>query len=159
VPLNSPDRSRALHLAREFGEHCLIGAGTVRGRDVASPTRAAAHRHAARRRRDRAQGRPALVCLPGVAGPRRSRRSTRAPTASRCFRGALSPAVLKAWRAVLPKAPRVSGRRHPSRNMAPYWVVGASGSARLEYQPGAAPDAVRAVARNTRPDSRRSGKG
>jgi 2-dehydro-3-deoxyphosphogalactonate aldolase len=61
----------------------------------------------------------------------------------------LSPAVLKAWRAVLPKDTLVFpvGGIRPD-NMAPYWAVGANGfgTGSNLYQPRAAPDKVRAVA-------------
>jgi 2-dehydro-3-deoxyphosphogalactonate aldolase len=62
----------------------------------------------------------------------------------------LSPAVLKAWRAVLPKDSLVFpvGGIRPD-NMAPFWAVGANGfgTGSNLYQPGAAVDAVHSVAR------------
>jgi len=61
----------------------------------------------------------------------------------------LSPAVLKAWRAVLPKDTLVFpvGGIRPD-NMAPYWAVGANGfgTGSNLYQPGAPATSVRAVA-------------
>jgi len=61
----------------------------------------------------------------------------------------LSPAVLKAWRAVLPRDVLVFpvGGIRPD-NMAPYWEVGADGfgTGSNLYTPGASADKVRAVA-------------
>ena len=61
----------------------------------------------------------------------------------------LAPAVLKAWRAVLPKGTLVFpvGGIRPD-NMAPYWAVGADGfgTGSNLYKPGAAPQEVAAIA-------------
>jgi 2-dehydro-3-deoxyphosphogalactonate aldolase len=61
----------------------------------------------------------------------------------------LSPAVLKAWRAVLPKDVLVFavGGIRPD-NMASYWAAGADGfgTGSNLYAPGADPAAVRATA-------------
>jgi 2-dehydro-3-deoxyphosphogalactonate aldolase len=61
----------------------------------------------------------------------------------------LSPAVLKAWRAVLPKGTLVFpvGGIRPD-NMAPFWAAGADGfgTGSNLYKPGASADAVRAAA-------------
>jgi 2-dehydro-3-deoxyphosphogalactonate aldolase len=92
-----------------------------------------------------------LVCLPGVATPTEAFAALAAGADGLKMFPAeqLSPAVLKAWRAVLPKDALVFpvGGIRPD-NMAPFWAAGANGfgtGANL-YKPGTAPDAVRAVA-------------
>jgi len=156
VPLNSPDPFESIaHLAREFGEHCLIGAGTVlRVADVSRVADAGGelivmpHGDVAIVREAKRLG---LVCLPGVATTTEAFAALDAGADGLKMFPAeqLSPAVLKAWRAVLPKDTLVFpvGGIRPD-NMAPYWAVGANGfgTGSNLYQPGAAPDAVRAVA-------------
>jgi 2-dehydro-3-deoxyphosphogalactonate aldolase len=61
----------------------------------------------------------------------------------------LSPAVLKAWRAVLPRGTLVFpvGGIRPD-NMAPFWAAGADGfgTGSNLYKPGASAETVRASA-------------
>jgi 2-dehydro-3-deoxyphosphogalactonate aldolase len=61
----------------------------------------------------------------------------------------LSPAVLRAWRAVLPRDTLVFpvGGIRPD-NMAPFWAAGADGfgTGSNLYKPGASADTVRAAA-------------
>jgi 2-dehydro-3-deoxyphosphogalactonate aldolase len=93
-----------------------------------------------------------LVCLPGVATPTEAFAALAAGADGLKLFPAeqLSPAVVKAWRAVLPRDTLVFpvGGIRPD-NMAPFWAAGANGfgTGSNLYQPGAAPDAVRAVAR------------
>ena len=156
VPLNSPDPFASIEfLAREFGERCLTGAGTVlRVEDVARVAETGGrlivmpHGDVAIVREAKRHG---LVCLPGV--------STLTEAFAALDAGAdglkmfpaelLTPAVLKAWRAVLPKETLVFpvGGIRPD-NMAPYWAVGATGfgTGSNLYQPGVAAAAVRKVA-------------
>jgi len=157
VPLNSPDPFGSIAtLAREFGERCLTGAGTVlRVADVARVARAGGelivmpHGDVEIIREAKRLG---LACLPGVATPTEAFAALGAGADGLKMFPAeqLSPAVLKAWRAVLPKDALVFpvGGIRPD-NMAPYWAVGANGfgTGSNLYQPGALPSAVRRVAK------------
>jgi len=156
VPLNSPDPFESIaRLARRFGDRCLTGAGTVlKVEDVARVADAGGklivmpHGDVAIVREAKRLG---LVCLPGVATTTEAFAALDAGADGLKMFPAeqLSPAVLKAWRAVLPKDTLVFpvGGIRPD-NMAPYWAVGANGfgTGSNLYQPGADPDAVRAVA-------------
>ena len=156
VPLNSPDPFDSIgRLSRKFGAGCLTGAGTVLAVEEVSRVAAAGgnlivmpHGDVAIVREAKRHG---LVCLPGV--------STLTEAFAALDAGAdglkmfpaelLTPAVLKAWRAVLPKETLVFpvGGIRPD-NMAPYWAVGANGfgTGSNLYQPGVAAAAVRKVA-------------
>lgn len=156
VPLNSPDPFDSIAtLAREFGERCLTGAGTVlRVADVARVADAGGrlivmpHGDVAIIREAKRLG---LACLPGVATPTEAFAALDAGADGLKMFPAeqLSPAALKAWRAVLPKDALVFpvGGIRPD-NMAPYWAVGANGfgTGSNLYKPGAPADEVRAVA-------------
>jgi 2-dehydro-3-deoxyphosphogalactonate aldolase len=156
VPLNSPDPLTSIGaLAREFGERCLTGAGTVLRVDEVEQVARAGGRLIVMPHGDVAIVREAkrlgLVCLPGV--------STLTEAFAALEGGAdglkmfpaelLTPAVLKAWRAVLPKETLVFpvGGIRPD-NMAPYWAVGANGfgTGSNLYRPGTPATAVRKVA-------------
>jgi 2-dehydro-3-deoxyphosphogalactonate aldolase len=156
VPLNSPDPFASIaRLAQGFGTRCLIGAGTVLR--VADVERVAAaggalivmpHGDVAIVREAKRLG---LVCLPGVATPTEAFAALDAGADGLKMFPAeqLTPAVLRAWRAVLPKDALVFpvGGIRPD-TMAPYRAAGAAGfgTGSYLYQPGAAPDTVRAVA-------------
>ena len=156
VPLNSPEPLASIgRLARMFGERCLTGAGTVL--EVADVQRVAdaggrlivmPHGDVAIVREAKRLG---LTCLPGVATPTEAFAALAAGADGLKMFPAeqLSPAVLKAWRAVLPKDTLVFpvGGIRPD-NMAPYWAVGANGfgTGSNLYQPGAPATSVRAVA-------------
>jgi 2-dehydro-3-deoxyphosphogalactonate aldolase len=156
VPLNSPQPLESIGLlAREFGERCLTGAGTVlRVEHVARVAQAGGrlivmpHGDVAIVREAKRLG---LVCLPGVATPTEAFAALDAGADGLKMFPAeqLSPAVLKAWRAVLPKDALVFpvGGIRPD-NMAPYWAAGANGfgTGSNLYQPGAVPATVRKVA-------------
>ena len=157
VPLNSPDPLESItRLARELSEHCLLGAGTVL--EVADVRRVAEaggklivmpHGDVAIVREAKRLG---LVCLPGVATPTEAFAALAAGADGLKMFPAeqISPAVLKAWRAVLPKDTLVFpvGGIRPD-NMAPYWAAGADGfgTGSNLYQPGASAENVRALAR------------
>jgi 2-dehydro-3-deoxyphosphogalactonate aldolase len=156
VPLNSPQPFESIgKLVRAYGERCLAGAGTVL--DVAAVQRVAdaggrlivmPHGDGAIVREAKRLG---LVCLPGVATPTEAFAALAAGADGLKMFPAeqLSPAVLKAWRAVLPKDTLVFpvGGIRPD-NMAPYWAMGANGfgTGSNLYQPGASVATVRAVA-------------
>ena len=135
VPLNSPRPFESIRfLAKEFGEHCLVGAGTViDARDV-ERVRAAGGRLIVMPHSDPAVIREAkrlqMLCLPGVATVTEAFAALAAGADGlKMFPAeALSAAVLKAWRAVLPKDALVFpvGGIRPD-TLAPYWAAGANG--------------------------------
>ena len=156
VPLNSPRPFESISaLAKRFGHRCLTGAGTVRDpADVARILDAGGklvvmpHADLAVVREAKRAG--ALV-LPGVATPTEAFSALDAGADGLKMFPAegLPPAVLKAWRAVLPKSALVfpvGGIRPES--MAAYWEAGASGfgTGSNLYRPGASAGDVRAVA-------------
>jgi len=156
VPLNSPDPFESIRLLSEsLGDRCLTGAGTVlKVADVARVAEAGGrlivmpHADLAIIREAKRLG---LVCAPGVATMTEAFAALDAGADGLKLFPAelLSPAVLKAWRAVLPKDVLVFavGGIRPD-NMAPYWDAGANGfgSGSNLYKPGAPTADVRAVA-------------
>ena len=156
VPLNSPEPFESISLlARAFGERCLTGAGTVlevddvaRVHDAGGQLVVMPHGDVAIVRQAKQLG---LVCVPGVATLTEAFAALDAGADGLKMFPAeqLSPAVLKAWRAVLPKSALVFpvGGIRPD-NMAPYWAVGADGfgTGSNLYTPGAPVAQVRAVA-------------
>jgi 2-dehydro-3-deoxyphosphogalactonate aldolase len=157
VPLNSPEPLASIRtLADAFGERALIGAGTVRdpadvariaaagGRLIVMPHGDPAVIGAARQR--------GLLCVPGVATPTEAFAALDAGAdALKLFPAeALPPAVVKAWRAVLPKHVwllPVGGIRPDS--MTPYLAAGANGFGlgSALYRPGMSPAQIAAAAR------------
>jgi len=109
VPLNSPEPLASIKkLVDALGEYCLIGAGTVLSAAQVDDVAAAGGRlivmphvdveviAAARRR--------GLICVPGVATPSEAFAALRAGAdALKLFPAEqLPPAIVKAWRSVLP---------------------------------------------------------
>jgi 2-dehydro-3-deoxyphosphogalactonate aldolase len=157
VPLNSPQPlARIAARAEAFGERVRLGAGTVLdpadvggiagagGRLIVMPHAAVAIIRAAKE-----QG---LLCVPGVATPTEALEALAAGAdALKMFPAeALPPAVVKAWRAVLPKDVWLLpvGGITPE-GMAPYLAAGANGFGlgSALYQPGLAPAEVAARAK------------
>jgi 2-dehydro-3-deoxyphosphogalactonate aldolase len=156
VPLNSPRPFESIRLlAENFGDRCLVGAGTVidvtdvarvqaaRGRVIVMPHADAAVIREAKRLH--------LTCLPGVATITEAFAALIAGADGlKMFPAeALAAPVLKAWRAVLPKSALVFpvGGIRPD-NMDAYWAAGANGfgTGSNLYAPGASPTAVAAAA-------------
>ncbi len=157
VPLNSPQPLRSIELlARELGTHCLVGAGTVMstaqvdavaqagGRLIVMP-----HGDATVIRAAKAHG---LACAPGVATPSEGLAALAAGAdALKLFPAELlTPAVLKALRAVFPSEVvflPVGGIT--PQNMMDYAGVGANGFGlgSALYKPGATPQQVAINAR------------
>ena len=152
VPLNSPDPFESIaRLARRFGDRCLTGAGTVKVGEVSRVAAAGGtlivmpHGDVAIVREAKRLG---LACLPGVSTPTEAFAALNAGADGLKMFPAeqLSPAVLKAWRAVLPREVLVFpvGGIRPD-NMAQYWAVGADGfgTGSNLYTPGTTADKVR----------------
>ena len=156
VPLNSPRPFESIRrLAGEFGERCLVGAGTViaasdvaRVRDSGGGLIVMPHGDSAVIREAKHLG---LCCIPGVATPTEAFAALAAGADGlKMFPAeALPAAALKAWRAVLPRETLVFavGGIKPD-NMAPYWATGADGfgTGSNLYAPGADVEKVRAAA-------------
>jgi 2-dehydro-3-deoxyphosphogalactonate aldolase len=156
VPLNSPQPLRSIEaLARDLGGRCLIGAGTVTsalqvrqvadagGRLIVMPHGDASVIGAAKAH--------SLCCAPGVATPTEAFAALAAGAdALKLFPAEmLTPAVLKALRAVLPADTLLLpvGGITP-HNLAPYVDAGASGFGlgSALYKPGLSVAAVQAHA-------------
>ena len=156
VPLNSPRPFDSLALlSQRLGRTCLTGAGTVRDpadvarvRDAGGALVVMPHADLAVVREAKRAG---MIALPGVATPTEAFAALDAGADGLKMFPAegLPPPVLKAWRAVLPKAALVFpvGGIKPD-NMADYWAAGASGfgTGSNLYRPGVPTEEVRAVA-------------
>jgi 2-dehydro-3-deoxyphosphogalactonate aldolase len=156
VPLNSPEPYESIaRLARDFGDRCLIGAGTVLDAAQVAEVKAAGGELIVMPHADLAVIRAAkgagMVCVPGVATPTEAFAALAVGSDGlKMFPAeSMPPPVLKAWRAVLPKGALVFpvGGIKPE-SMAAYWAVGASGfgTGSNLYAPGADPAVVRKVA-------------
>src|SRR5262245_17363427 len=146
VPLNSPAALDSIgRLARAYGERALIGAGTVLDpADVPKVKQAAGklivmpHADPAVIKAAKAAG---LLCIPGVATPTEAYAALAAGAdALKLFPAdVMPPAMVKAWRAVLPKATLmlVVGGITPEK-MAGYRAAGANsfGTGSQLFQPG-----------------------
>ena len=135
MPLNSPEPLASIkRLADGLGERALIGAGTVLEPAEVQQVAAAGGRLIVMPHGDPkviAAARSAgLVCIPGVATPTEAFAALAAGAdALKLFPAeALPPAVVKAWRAVLPAAVWLLpvGGVTPTA-IAPYLAAGASG--------------------------------
>ena len=156
VPLNSPAPLESIGLLQErYGDAALIGAGTVLSLDDARAVAAAGGRLIVMPHGDVAvigeAKRAGLLCLPGIATPTEAFAALRAGADGlKLFPGELvTPPVVKAMRAVLPKAVKLFpvGGIAPE-TMVPYLAAGADGFGlgSALYKPGATPDEVRARA-------------
>jgi len=135
VPLNSPSALASIaRLRRAMAADTLVGAGTLLAADQIGPLRASGGELAVMPHADldliRAAKAAGLLCLPGVATPTEAFGALRAGAdALKLFPAELlTPPVIKAMRAVLPRATRLLpvGGITPE-NMAAYRTAGASG--------------------------------
>jgi len=156
VPLNSPQPYASIRLlAAQFGDRCLVGAGTVLDVDQVTQVNAAGGRLIVMPHGDAAVIREAkrqrLACVPGVATPTEAFAALAAGADGlKMFPAEQLPAsALKAWRAVLPPDALVFpvGGIRPD-NLAPYWAAGANGfgTGSNLYRPGATAEEVAAAA-------------
>jgi 2-dehydro-3-deoxyphosphogalactonate aldolase len=157
VPLNSPDPFESIAiLSKSFGDHALIGAGTVMtGDDIAGVNSAGGrlivtpHCDLGLIGQTKAAG---LYCVPGVATPTEAFAALGAGAdALKAFPAEMiSPATIKAWLAVLPRGTRilpVGGI--DEQNMKRYAIAGATGFGLGSslFRPGDPIDITRANAR------------
>jgi len=135
VPLNSPRPIDSIALLQQaFGDRCTIGAGTVRTLSDIDAVAATGARLIVMPHADikiiAAAKRAGMHCVPGVATPTEAFAAIDAGAdALKLFPAEqLSPAVLKAWRSILPAAVPLLpvGGIAPER-MADYVVAGADG--------------------------------
>ncbi|MFC5434963.1 2-dehydro-3-deoxy-6-phosphogalactonate aldolase [Rhodanobacter umsongensis] len=135
VPLNSPQPMESIRrLCSALGDDCLIGAGTVMTPAQVKQVAAAGGRLIVMPHADtaviRAAKQAGMVCVPGVATPTEAFAALAAGADGLKLFPAeqVSPAGLKAWRAVLPAGVPVLpvGGIVPG-NMAPWVAAGAQG--------------------------------
>jgi 2-dehydro-3-deoxyphosphogalactonate aldolase len=157
VPLNSPQPLQSIErLVRELGTRCLVGAGTVMGAAQVDAVAQAGGRLIVMPHGDEAVIRAAkargLYCAPGIATPTEGFAALAAGAdALKLFPAELlTPAVLKALRAVFPSEVLfVPVGGITPQNLAAYAAAGADGFGlgSALYRPGAAAQDVAARAR------------
>ena len=153
VPLNSPDPFQSIGiLSKAFGARAIIGAGTVMTLDDIAGVNSAGgrlivtpHCDPGLIRQTRAAG---LYCIPGVATPTEAFSALNAGAdALKAFPAEMiSPAVLKAWLAVLPLGTRIMPVGGiGEHNMKEYAAAGATGFGLGSslYKPGDTIDTTR----------------
>jgi 2-dehydro-3-deoxyphosphogalactonate aldolase len=135
VPLNSPDALDSIaRLARRMPADAVVGAGTVLGVQAVADVQAAGGRVIVMPHADveviRAAKARGLFCVPGAATPTEAFAAVNAGAdAVKLFPAELiTPTIVKAMRAVLPKALKLLpvGGITPD-NMGPYVKAGAAG--------------------------------
>lgn len=135
VPLNSPEPLRSIELlAKRFGSEALVGAGTVMSAAAVADVTSAGGALIVMPHSDpeviRAAKASDAWCLPGVATPTEGFAALKAGADGlKLFPGeALPPAVVKAWRAVLPpNVPLLPVGGIAPETMAEYVAAGAAG--------------------------------
>ena len=135
VPFNSPSPLESIALLQQaFGDRCTVGAGTVRTPAMVEAVATTGARLIVMPHADvaviAAASRAGMLCVPGVATPTEAFAAIDAgAVALKLFPAEqIAPAVLKAWRSVLPgDVPLLPvGGIDPAR-MAAYVVAGAGG--------------------------------
>jgi 2-dehydro-3-deoxyphosphogalactonate aldolase len=135
VPLNSPEPMRSIKLLSDaFGDRALVGAGTVLTTAQVNEVAGAGGKLIVMPHGDVAviaeAKRQGLYCIPGIATPTEAFAAFHAGAdALKIFAAEhISPAVVKAWRAVLPKTLALLpvGGITPE-NMGPYVAAGVRG--------------------------------
>lgn len=157
VPLNSPDPYRSIRIqADRFGDRAVVGAGTVlRPEEVARVADAGGRIIVSPNLNEevvRATKRCGLVSVPGVFTPSEAFRALDAGAdALKLFPGdGLSPKVVKALRAVLPKGTLLCVTGGVDADNLGDWIAGGSdgvGIGSALYKPGKTIDAVAADAK------------
>ncbi|GLQ48439.1 2-dehydro-3-deoxy-6-phosphogalactonate aldolase [Dyella lipolytica] len=153
VPMNSPEPLDSIRqLSSSLGERCLIGAGTVLRSEHVAQIAAAGGRLIVMPHADvaiiTAAKRAGMYCVPGVATPTEAFAAIHAGAdAIKLFPAEqITPVVLKAWRAVIPRDLAILpvGGITPE-TMAPYIAAGASGFGlgSALYVPGRDTDDIR----------------
>jgi 2-dehydro-3-deoxyphosphogalactonate aldolase len=135
VPLNSPEPMASIkHMTQSLGDDYLIGAGTVMSAAQVKEVAAAGGRLIVMPHADtvviRAAKEAGLYCIPGVATPTEAFAALAAGADGlKLFPAEQSnPAVLKAWRAVLPAhIPVLPVGGIGPHTMAPWLAAGATG--------------------------------
>lgn len=135
VPMNSPEPLESIRqLATALGDRCLVGAGTVLRVEQVAQIEAAGGRLIVMPHADTAiiaaAKRAGMYCVPGVATPTEAFAAIQAGAdAIKLFPAEqLGPAVLKAWRAVMPRdLPMLPVGGITPETMAPYIAAGANG--------------------------------
>jgi 2-dehydro-3-deoxyphosphogalactonate aldolase len=157
VPMNSPQPLESIRILSHDLPACLIGAGTVMSAADVDGVAAAGGRLIVMPHADLAVVRHAksrgLLCVPGVATPTEAFAALAAGAdALKLFPGEmLTPPVVKALRAVLPKDTLVLPVGGVSEdNMAQFWAAGANGFGigSSLYKPGSSAAEVSARARS-----------
>lgn len=153
VPMNSPEPLESIRLlSSALGQQCLIGAGTVLQSEQVPDIAAAGGRLIVMPHADTAVIRTAkaagMYCVPGVATPTEAFAAIQAGAdAIKLFPAEqLAPAVLKAWRAVMPRdLPMLPVGGITPETMGLYVTAGASGFGlgSALYVPGRDKDDVR----------------
>jgi 2-dehydro-3-deoxyphosphogalactonate aldolase len=152
VPMNSPEPLESIRLlSSTLGDNYLIGAGTVMSTEQVTQIAAAGGRLIVMPHADTtvitAAKRAGMYCVPGVATPTEAFAAIQAGAdAIKLFPAEqLGPAVLKAWRAVIPRdlAMLPVGGITPE-SMAPYIAAGANGFGlgSALYAPGRSADDI-----------------
>jgi 2-dehydro-3-deoxyphosphogalactonate aldolase len=157
VPLNSPDPYRSIRIqAERFGGEAVVGAGTVLNAEEVARVADAGGRIIVSPNLNeevvRATKRCGLISVPGVFTPSEAFRALDAGAdALKLFPGdGLSPKVVRAMRAVLPKGTLVCVTGGVDADNLGDWIAGGSdgvGIGSALYKPGKAVEAVAADAR------------
>ena len=157
VPLNSPQPADSIRTLRDhLPADTIVGAGTVldpaavkQVADAGGELIVMPHADVTVIRTAKERG---LFCVPGVATPTEAFAALAAGAdALKAFPAEmLTPPVIKAWRAVLPKVAILPVGGITPQSMAAYVAAGAAGFGlgSALYKPGATPAEVAATARN-----------